>query len=395
MTQTAAADTWVYPDYRGGSIVNLMASVVTACGGEACGYAPLRMLDPQPLSETRNLVLLVLDGLGYHYLIQQGAGSALHGKLRARLTSVAPPTTATAITTFLTGQAPQGHGLTGWFTWFRELGSVLAVLPFTPRCSTQPLGAAGVSARALFGHVPLFDRLAVKSCSVCPEWIAHSDFNRAHLGCAELLPYSDLDACFSTVARAVRASDLRKYVYAYWPGFDRLAHQHGVASDAVSEHFAALDAGFARLLDALAGTGSTVMVTADHGFVDVPAEKRIALAAHPALKDCLALPLCGEQRLSYAYVRAGRSERFENYLGEHLGQLVEWHPSAALLQQNLFGLGEPHPELASRIGDYVLMMKQGHVIQDPIVGERPLRMVGFHGGMSGAEMYVPLVVAEC
>ena len=395
MTRTPAQQAWVYPDYRGTGIVNLMASVISACGGCADAYAPLPMLDLQPLAGARKLVLLVLDGLGYAYLTQQGAGSELHRQLRTRLTSVAPPTTATAITTFLTGQAPQQHGLTGWFTWFRELGSVLAVLPFAPRCGGQPLGGTGVSAAALFGHVPLFDRLSVKSTSVCPDWIAHSEFNRAHLGRAELLPYRDLDQCFGNIARAVRATDAPGYVYAYWPGFDRLAHELGAASDGVSEHFAALDAGFARLLDRLAGTGSTVLVTADHGFVDVTADGRIELSAHPVLKDCLALPLCGEQRLSYAYVRAGCAQRFEDYLDEHLGQAIEWHHSAALLQQNLFGLGEPHPELASRIGDYTLIMKPGYVIQDPIVGEKPFAMVGFHGGLSAAEMYVPLIVAQC
>ena len=95
---------------------------------------------------------------------------------------------------------------------------------------------------------------------------------------------------------------------------------------------AALDAGFARLLDRLAGTASTVLVTADHGFVDVAADRRVELSAHPVLKDCLALPLCGEQRLSYAYVRAGCDRLFEDYLDEHLGQAIEWRRSAALLQ---------------------------------------------------------------
>lgn len=395
MSDAAAADAWVFPDYQGGSIVNLMASLLDACGAGPAGYPPLRGLEPQPLAEARNLVLLVLDGLGYEYLMQQGSGSVLQRHLHMRLTSVAPPTTATAITTFLTGQAPQQHGLTGWFTWFRELGSVLAVLPFSPRCSGVPLGGRGVGAAALFGHVPLFDRLPVKSWSVCPDWIAHSEFNRAHLGRAELLPYRDLEQCFDAIARAVRASDARSYVYAYWPGFDRLAHEQGVASDALTEHFAALDRAFARLLDALAGTGSRLLVTADHGFVDVPADKRIVLDAHPVMKDCLALPLCGEQRLSYAYVRNGHGRRFEDYLDRHLAQVIEWHRSEALLQQGLFGLGEPHPELAARIGDYTLLMKQGHVIQDPIAGERPFAMVGYHGGLSAAEMYVPLVVAAC
>jgi hypothetical protein len=372
-----------------------MSSILTACGDTPEPYPPLVGLDTGPLREARSLVLLVLDGLGYEYLSTHGQHSVLWRHLRRRMTSVAPPTTATAITGFLTGQAPQQHGLTGWFTWFRELGTVLAVLPFTPRCSDQPLGKAGVSAARLFDHVPVFDRLARESWSVSPEWIVHSDFNRAHLGRATPVPYRNLEHCFGEIVRLVRQTDEPGYIYAYWPGFDRLAHEQGVASEAVSEHFADLDAGFARLLQSLSGTDTLVMVTADHGFVDVPPQQRIELADHPELKDCLILPLCGEQRLSYAYVRADRRRFFERYVQNHLSHLMDCRPSAALLERNLFGLGEPHPELASRIGDYVLVMKPGHVIQDPIPGEKPVHMTGFHGGLSSAEMYVPFIMAEC
>jgi len=383
----------VYPDYRGGSIVNLMSSILSAYGARCEIYPALKHISANQLGHSRNLVLLVLDGLGYDYLMQHGEGSILHQYLQHPITSVAPPTTATAITTFLTGLAPQQHGLTGWFTWFRELGSVLAVLPFKPRCSHESLGCAGISAEALFGHVPVFDRLQVKSYSLCPDWIAQSDFNRAHLGRAEPVPYQDLDDCLSRITRLVRAHDEQKYIYAYWPGFDRLAHQQGVGSDVVSEHFAELDAGFAHLLDSLAGSGTTVIVTADHGFVDIPQQQRILLDAHPVMKDCLSIPLCGEQRLSYAYIRHGKRESFEYYIEQHLSHAIELQRSEKLLQANLFGLGEPHPELRSRIGDYILIMKAGYVIQDPIAGEKPPQMLGFHGGLSEQEMYVPFICA--
>lgn len=79
--------------------------------------------------------------------------------------------------------------------------------------------------------MPLFDRLEVESYSLCPDWIAQSDFNRAHLGRAEPVPYQDLDDCLTRIAQIARAHDKRKYIYAYWPGFDRLAHQQGIGSD--------------------------------------------------------------------------------------------------------------------------------------------------------------------
>src|SRR4051812_115755 len=106
------------PDYSGGGLVNLMASIVEACGGRA-PHPPLRDF---ALGEPRNVVLLVVDGLGDNYLMQHGG--ALAAKRRRAITSVFPSTTASAITTTYTGATPLEHGLTGWFTYFAEAACV-------------------------------------------------------------------------------------------------------------------------------------------------------------------------------------------------------------------------------------------------------------------------------
>src|SRR4051812_17482245 len=103
----------VLPDYDGGSLVNLMASIVDGCGG-AARHPPLGALPPAELSSARNVVLLIVDGLGDFYLRRRGAGSALAAGRRSPMTSVFPPTTASAITTSYTGATPLEHGLTGW-----------------------------------------------------------------------------------------------------------------------------------------------------------------------------------------------------------------------------------------------------------------------------------------
>src|SRR5512135_1734595 len=108
----------VLPDYAGGSILNLMRSVAEACGATGLPYEPARQLDPAELADAANIVLLVIDGLGLDYLLRNGKDGALRGHLRGSLTSVFPSTTASAITTFLTGLAPQQHGLTGWHMYF-------------------------------------------------------------------------------------------------------------------------------------------------------------------------------------------------------------------------------------------------------------------------------------
>src|SRR5258705_13938635 len=115
------------PDYEGGSLVNLLASVVASRGGKPL-HAPLRNF--QFPTAAKNLVLLIIDGLGDNYLARRGRGSELHRRRRMTLTSVFPSTTASAITTSYTGRTPLEHGLTGWFTYFSEAGCLAAPLPF-------------------------------------------------------------------------------------------------------------------------------------------------------------------------------------------------------------------------------------------------------------------------
>ena len=377
------------PDYAGGSLVNLMSSITAALGGHS-PYSPLATLPPQALAGARHLVLLVVDGLGLDYLSSHDG--ALRRHLRGPLTSVFPSTTASAIPTFLTGLAPQQHGLTGWNMYFREIGAIVAPLPFRVRTGRHALREAGVTPASLFGLTPLFDRLPLACHVVSPRNIIHSDFNVALSGRAKRHGYETLDELFSVIAALLR-SDAPSYIHAYWPQLDSLAHEHGIGSEPVAAAFAALDAAFDSLLDVVADTGSRVIVTADHGFLDSPPEQTIDLDDHPSLRDTLLRPLCGEPRMAYAYVRAGREAQFEDTMRERLAERVDWFKSADVLQQGWLGPGEAHRGLRDRLGDYVLVPRGRAILRDWLQGEERYTHVGVHGGLSAAEMTVPLVVA--
>lgn len=383
------------PDYKGGSIVNLMASLTPVVRGGSPDYPPLRALDPGRVAGHRNVVLLVVDGLGYHYLRGAEAGGNLRAGLLGSITSVFPTTTTTAITTFLTGLAPQQHGLTGWYTWFRELGCVLTVLPARPRFGGPPLGGSGIDTARLFDHVPVFDRLDARSHMVAPKYIAHSDFNLAHCGCARVHGYEGLAQMFELSADIVRGASEPSYVYAYWPDFDRIAHERGVGSEEAGAHLAEIDAVFAQFLDRIAGSDTLVIVTADHGFIDSTEEHTIDLEDHPALAGMLALPLCGERRAAFCYLRPDRCRDFEAYVNAELAGCAELRRSQELIAGGWFGRGTPHPRLHERAGDYTLIMKDNFVIEDRLFGQTRHRLVGVHGGLSEEELYVPLMAFTC
>jgi predicted AlkP superfamily pyrophosphatase or phosphodiesterase len=228
---------------------------------------------------------------------------------------------------------------------------------------------------------------------VSPDFIAGSDFSRAHLGGATQHPYADLDDMLARCGEVLRRPGA-KYLYAYWPRLDSLGHRHGIGSTPVAEHLVELDRAFARLLELAEGTDTLILLTADHGQVDPPAHRRIDLADHPALADCLSLPLCGEPRIAYCYLRAGMEQVFDDYVTEHLGDAVLLYTAQELVDSGLFGTGAPHAELDRRVGDRALLMRKDYAIRDWLPHERRFNMVGMHGGLSRDEMLVPLVMAD-
>lgn len=381
------------PDYHGGSIVNLMASLQVGLEGAAHAYKPLRLLSSERVASRRQVLLLVLDGLGLNYLRAHPAAACLNAHLLGAMTSVYPPTTAAAITTFLTGDAPQQHGLTGWHMYFRELGSVLSILPGQARYGGVGLSEAGIDVSALLGHTPFSDRIGVDAYTVSPAYIAKSDFNTAHLGKSKLFSYRNMDELFAQLV-TILSTEKRKFVYAYWPELDTLGHQAGIWSVAVRNHLLALDRTFQGLLEQLKGTDTLVLVCADHGQIDTTPRDRLRLDDHPELADTLVLPFCGESRSVYCYLRPGCEGAFEDYVKLYLTGKARSYSSADALASQWFGLGEPHPRLRQRIGDRVLLMQKNFVLKDWLAQEHHYDLIGVHGGLSSDELYVPLVVAE-
>lgn len=384
----------IQPDYKDGSIVNLMSSIMQGLGQASNHHQPLKELDSSRLNQAQNVVLLVIDGLGYQYLTEVGKKSTLHQHLHSKLTTVFPSTTASAITTFMTGLAPQQHGLTGWFTYFQELGSILTVLPFRPRFGGAPLSELNIDVQSLYGHTPLFDLLDRDCYIVTPDTIAFSDYSLAHRGKAHIKPYETLAECFDFTRDIINSGRENKYIYTYWPLFDGMAHEKGVGSKEVKKHFHEIDKAFSQFIDNLKGSNTLVIATADHGIIDSGPEYCIELENHPELQDMLTMPLSGERRMAYCYVESDRHEEFKNYLNNNFSSQLQILDSRQLIEQHYFGLGEAHPQLHHRVGDYTLSTNSNITIMDTVPGEKRFYHIGTHGGLSEQEMYVPFILVE-
>lgn len=380
------------PNYKDGSIVNLMSSIMRAFG-EKTLYDPLRGLDISTLRDSTNIVLLVLDGLGYEHLQEQRADCFLRANLHQKITSVFPSTTATGITTFLTGLAPQQHAITGWFMLIKELGLVARILPFNPRYGGLALGTAGIDPRLIFKDTPLSARLAAESYYLIPQHLFESDYTQATSTGATKLSYNTLEGCMTAIKEVVNSNQKRKFVYVYWAEFDSLCHEFGTQRAEVLAHFRELNLAIANLANSLRGSNTALLITSDHGLVDTETIDCISMEEHPQLAETLSLPLCGEPRVAYCYVHPSKVKQFRAYVGSVLDEYCLMYTSRDLIRKHFFGLHLPNPLLLDRIGDYVLIMKGSYVLKDFVPGENLHFLKANHGGVSSNEMFVPLITA--
>jgi hypothetical protein len=377
----------VLPAYGGGSLVNLIASLVEGRGG-ARRHAPLELLAPGELAEARNVVLVLIDGLGDSYLRAQGAGSELERRRRGAITSVFPSTTASAITTSYTGCAPLEHGLTGWYTYFGEAGYVAAPLPFRTRGDMLPLREKGFTPERAYSAQPIFAGLEARCIVVTHQQIIDSEYNVHHCAGAQRRGYDTLEQFVGEIESAVKSGPERKFVYAYWPQYDAISHRHGSRSREAGREFALIDEAFGRLLARLSGTESIVLASADHGFVDVSPDECLELPA--TLAALLRFPLCGERRVVYCHVHD--ADTFTRRAQDWLGGRAEVLPSRTLVERGWLGSGATHPRIAERVGDVALVMNGHFTVKDWTPGEARHLHIGNHGGTTADEMMIPLIV---
>ncbi|WP_372724575.1 alkaline phosphatase family protein [Immundisolibacter sp.] len=378
------------PDYGRGTLA-LMASVELACGGPGSGLTPLPALPPAMLSAKRSVVVLIIDGLGRDYLLRTLPGSLLASHLLCSLDSVCPATTATAVTSFFTGLTPASHGLLGWFTPFEARDQV--VLPLLARVRNGP-GLPAPDLDTLYRTPPLAARLTRNCHIVTPRRIAGSAYTKHHAGPAQVHGYRSLGGMFGQLERLIRADGPPRYVHAYWPEFDHLAHECGVGHRRTREHLSQIEAQLAAFLRRLAGANAVLLVTSDHGFVDTTPQRSLLLNDYPALNAQLRLPLAGESRLAFVHSQPNHRHTLGTDLAEFLGDRGTVFSGEQFIANGFFGPGTPHPALAQRVGDWVVAMADGWTLRDRLPGEQPFSPVGVHGGLSDAERGVPLAVFE-
>jgi hypothetical protein len=382
-----------YPNYDNGSLVNLMASIQKLYGMSS-QYAPLALFPENEFKETTNIVFLLLDGLGFNYLQKYGKNTVLMDNLRGKITSVFPSTTAAAVTSIFTGVAPLNHAVLAWFIFLKELGVVSTILPMHTRAFKNSLVNKDIRPQSIFQVTPLFPKFPVKTYVLSPKGLQNTPYNQSIMGAVQQIGYEKFADLSAFVQNICKSGNEKKFIMAYWPKLDEIGHETGIHSEKALTEFNALISNVQSLVESLQKlpAKTKIIAIADHGQLDTPPSHNINLESHPALSECLTLPICGEGRAAFCYVRPTKAEKFEQYVKSQLTDVCIMKTAAEMVKEGIFGQFSPHSRFFDRVGDYILLMKEDYIIKDTLLGEKRRDLIGNHGGVHEDEIYVPFVV---
>ena len=208
------SDVPILPDYTGANV----RGIIPALLGPGDWATSLPSWFPEPVRHARQAVLLVLDGLGWEQLQDHRGQAPVLSSLPGNvLTTVAPTTTATALSSIATGLTPGEHGLIGYRMYVN--GEVINVLRWVAaggdRRRASPPREVQPFAAFMGADVPV----------ISPAELEHTAFTEAHLRGSRPAGYRASSAIAVEVGRQLRGGE--RFVYAYYGGVDKTAHERG------------------------------------------------------------------------------------------------------------------------------------------------------------------------
>ena len=365
------------PDYGGRCISGVVGALAAwRAGGSGSGAEEAWL--PAGVTEARQVVLLVLDGLGWRQLEpRRHLAPALASGVGGPITSVAPSTTAAALTSLTTGLPPAVHGVVGYRVAQPE--GILNILTWRvgPGDARRQVPAARFQPFPVFpglredGPVPVVSRADY----------GPTGFSAAHLAGSVLHGWHTPSGLVVEVRRLLEGG--APFVYAYYDGIDRTSHVTGLGEHYDAELRAA-DRLVADLLESLP-PGAALVVTADHGQVEVgPA---IEVLGGDVMEGVTLLS--GEGRFRWLHARPGATEDVAAAAEGAYGHVAWVRTFEQIVEEGWIG-GEPAPAVRDRLGDVALVPFEPTAFLDPAdTGEQ--RLVGRHGSLTEDEMLVPLL----
>jgi hypothetical protein len=337
--------------------------------------------DSLGLPEAARYVVMVVDGMGAELLRDNAASAPFLSTLSGvdDMVCGVPSTTATSLTSLATGLRPGQHGMAGYTCRVPETGRRMNLLtwdqPVEPeQWQPRPTVLARIRDAGFDADVVNEAKFADSGLTRCTQ---------------RSVPFHGVKSTWERLDVVLEVVDEspRGVVYTYDSRLDHTGHLDGCESDAWRAALCAIDADIAEMREELPDD-TVLLVTADHGMLDLPQEDRFDLESVPELRDGVEL-IAGEARLRHLYVRPGAADdvvaRWRAVVGdraivERREELADW-------------FGPIAPEVRGRFGDVIVASLGEFAVFSSADFPQEFMLRGFHGSVSEAELAIPLLLS--
>jgi hypothetical protein len=375
------------PPYGAATLADVLPGAAATLGVPIVrGELPADPLDlTAALAGARRVLVLLIDGLGADLLRAHAhLAPALAALARpvGDLSAPCPSTTPVSLATLGTGLPPGSHGILGFVTDVPGENRTLNHVQW----ADDPDPDVWQARPTVF---ELTEAAGIPATAVGPYAYAGSGLTRAvYRGATYTGAVSHGDLC-ALALRSLSATP-RALVYGYIPELDLTGHVRGVDSPSWRAQLTLVDAVVEQLVAGLPDDAA-LLVTADHGMLDVPLETRFDLDAEPALADGVRV-LAGEPRARYVHTLPGAADdvlaRWRELLGDRAWVVGRDEATASGV------FGPVDDALAARIGDVVALARGSWALVTPEREPGPSRLAAYHGSLTATELAIPLLVAR-
>lgn len=375
-----------FPDYNN-SILNLITSILKHYKVET-NHGTLHKLDEKLAKNYKNVVLLILDGMGEHILKNISQDGFFRKHELDCITSVYPSTTTAALTTYYSGKPPYESGWIAWSQYFKEYGRAIDMLSHKESYQNDTLKNARINVfDEVVNYEPVFEKIEkasqdVKAYEITPDYSDRRSKRSIRANNVE-------DLC--EAIKMVCNGEGRKYIMAYSDNPDGLLHKYGCNSEEAKNMVLEAEKTIEEMCKELKDT--IVIICADHGHKDI--NKAYNILDYPEILDCLVMPASLESRVLTFWVKEDRKEEFETLFNKEFSNDFMLLTKKEFLDREFLGNGDKHKKIDDFIGNYVALSISDSIIQlQTYLAEGKKVKKSTHCGLTKEEMEVPLIVIE-
>jgi len=385
-----------FPDYQN-SILNLITSI-TANFGVPSHHRELSGLKASFLNSYKNIILLVLDGLGYNlFSYVKNTKKIFDYNCRiSKINSVFPPTTSAAITTLLTGKSPLEHGAIGWTLYFKEFAKYIDFLPNWDSITSKVLSQDKYPTLQILDHENIFTKIneinpEIDSYYLTPSYIHKSPYTVKYSNPAKVIPFTANRELFSSLHQIInKIGQKRKFIYIYNTDPDALEHRNGVFSQPVIDFLVKIDSFIKEFIRENKAGETLLLITADHGLIDV--NNYHYSNEDRELYSTMLMPTFPEPRFSSFFIKESQKNKFLAEISKYKQKYMILSRED-FLAKKLLGTGKPHIKIDDFIGDFLVIAKSDSALKTIFQqnGKWEKEFRAHHAGITCDEMEVPLL----